>query len=170
MRRQRQGRRGRAAHRIHSGISLTSLMDILTCLLFFVLKSFVAGGETTVPPPGLRLPRSTADAAMTTSLVIAIDKEAILVGSERVASVQAAESSDQLLIQPLADRLVAAGQQMDEIAKLKKSDKPESRIVTIQGDGDIEFRVLQKVMYTLNQSGFQDISLAVLKKAEEHSS
>jgi biopolymer transport protein ExbD len=30
--------------------------------------------------------------------------------------------------------------------------------------------VLQKVMYTLNQSGFEDISLAVLKKAEEHSS
>ena len=39
-----------------AGISLTSLMDILTCLLFFVLKSFVAGGEVTVPPPGLKLP------------------------------------------------------------------------------------------------------------------
>jgi biopolymer transport protein ExbD len=166
----RSRRRGRAAHRLHTGITLTSLMDILTCLLFFVLKSFVAGGEATVPPPGLKLPRSTADANMHSSLVIAIDKEAILVGTERIASVQQAESSDQLLIQPLAERLQAAQQQMDELAKLKKSTKPEVRIVTIQGDGDIEFRVLQKVMYTLNQSGFEDISLAVLKKAEERSS
>ena len=170
MRRLGSGRRGRSARRIHSGISLTSLMDILTCLLFFVLKSFVAGGEATVPPPGLKLPRSTADAAMHSSLVIAIDQEAILVGSERIASVPEAEASDQLLIQPLADRLLAAQQQMDELAKLKKSDKPEARLVTIQGDGEIEFRVLQKVMYTLNQSGFDDISLAVLKKAQEHSS
>jgi biopolymer transport protein ExbD len=145
-------------------------MDILTCLLFFVLKSFVAGGEATVPPPGLKLPRSTADAAMHSSLVIAIDQEAILVGSERIASVPEAEASNQLLIRPLADRLLAAQQQMDELAKLKKTDKPENRLVTIQGDGEIEFRVLQKVMYTLNQSGFNDISLAVLKKAEERSS
>ena len=81
-----------------------------------------------------------------------------------------AEASDQLLIQPLADRLEAAQQQMDELAKLKKAGEPEARIVTIQGDGEIEFRVLQKVMYTLNQSGFDNISLAVLKKAEERSS
>ncbi|MGH7742333.1 MAG: biopolymer transporter ExbD, partial [Candidatus Eiseniibacteriota bacterium] len=100
----------------------------------------------------------------------AIDREAILVGSERIASVPQAEASDEMLIQPLADRLNAAQQQMDELARLKKSDQTESRIVTIQGDGEIEFRLLQKVMYTVNQSGFQDISLAVLKKAEERSS
>ena len=58
-----RGRRRRWAGRGHSasGLSLTSLMDFLTCLLFFVLKSFVAGGESTVPPPGLTLPSSTAE-------------------------------------------------------------------------------------------------------------
>lgn len=170
MRRSGSNRRRRFTQRLHTGISLTSLMDILTCLLFFVLKSFVAGGEVTVPPPGLKLPRSTADANMHSSLVVAIDKEAILVGSERITTVEQAEAGDDMLIQPLAARLQAAQQQMDEIAKLKKADTSEPRIVTIQGDGDIEFRVLQRVMYTLNQSGFEDISLAVLKKAEERSS
>ena len=60
-------------------------MDILTCLLFFVLKSFVAGGEVTVPPPGLTLPASTAERPQATSLVIAIEKDAIFLGGERVA-------------------------------------------------------------------------------------
>ena len=101
----RRGRRGRPAARAHSGISLTSLMDILTCLLFFVLKSFVAGGEVTVPPPGLDLPRSTAESAMHASLVVAIDKGAILVGSERVVSVRDAMAGPGLLIPPLAARL-----------------------------------------------------------------
>jgi len=32
------------------GLTLTSMMDILTTLLFFVLKSYVSGGEVTVPP------------------------------------------------------------------------------------------------------------------------
>jgi biopolymer transport protein ExbD len=147
------------------GISLTSLMDILTCLLFFVLKSFVAGGEVTVPPPGLDLPRSSAESPMVSSLVIAIDREAILIGSERIASVREAEASPQMLIAPLAARLQTARDQMDDIARRKGADPAGHQVVTIQGDENIEFRVLQKVMYTLNQGGFDDIALAVIKKA-----
>lgn len=165
--RRNQGRRRRWASRAHArtGLSLTSLMDILTCLLFFVLKSFVAGGESTVPPPGLNLPGSSAERAQSTSLVVAIQKDAIYVGGERVASVADAEASPQLVIAPLAERVKAARAQMDDLA-IQRGGKPLSRhIVTIQGDSDIEFRVLQKVMYTLDQGGFPDIALAVLKKA-----
>jgi len=54
---------------------------------------------------------------------------------------------------------------MHEIAILRGGADTVTRVVTIQGDEDIEFRVLQKVMYTLNEGGFQDIALAVIKKA-----
>ena len=165
--RRNRGRRRRWASRLrgHTGLSLTSLMDILTCLLFFVLKSFVAGGESTVPPPGLRLPGSSAEHAQSTSLVVAIQKDAIYVGGERVASVQEAEASPQMIIAPLAERVKAARAQMDDIALQRGRTRQASHLVTIQGDSDIEFRVLQKVMYTLDQGGFPDIALAVLKKA-----
>ena len=161
------GRRRRWAERkrAHTGLSLTSLMDILTCLLFFVLKSFVAGGEATVPPPGLDLPKSTADRQQAASLVVAIQKDAILVGGERVASVAETAASGQMIIPPLAERIKSARDQMDDIARRRGKPVAETHIVTIQGDGDIEFRVLQKVMYTLNQGGFPDVALAVIKKA-----
>lgn len=166
-RRNHGGRRRRWAGRRHghTGLSLTSLMDILTCLLFFVLKSFVAGGEATVPPPGLTLPNSTADKQQHTSLVVAIQKDAIFVGGERVATVAEAEAADGMVIPPLAERVKAARDQMESLA-LQRGTMPEkSHLVTIQGDSDIEFRVLQKVMYTLDQGGFPDIALAVIKKA-----
>ena len=41
----------------------------------------------------------------------------------------------------------------------------KTRAATIQGDKAIEFRVLQKVMYTLNQNGYESIALAVLQKS-----
>ena len=59
----------------------------------------------------------------------------------------------------------AARDQMDALAKQRGRTPDASHLVTIQGDSDIEFRVLQKVMYTLDQSGFPDIALAVIKKA-----
>ena len=161
----RRGRRRTGVPRWHSGVTLTSLMDILTCLLFFVLKSFVAGGEVTVPPPGLDLPKSTAEQPQTSSLVVAIDRGSILLGSERIASVQDAEASPQLLIEPLATRLEAARAQMADIHRLQGADSTHANVVTIQGDETIEFRVLQKVMYTLNQAGFSDIALAVIKRS-----
>jgi biopolymer transport protein ExbD len=147
------------------GLTLTSMMDILTTLLFFVLKSYVSGGEVTVPPPGVTLPRSTVNADMHTSVVVAIDHDTIMMDGEKVASVRDAVSSDELMIAPLAKRLVEARALMDDLAQKKGEKHQVSRLATIQGDAGIEFRVLQKVMYTLDRNGFPDIALAVLKKA-----
>jgi len=156
-------RRSRAAGMMErytsdGGLTLTSMMDILTTLLFFVLKSYISGGEVTVPPPGVTLPRSTVNAAMHTSVVVAIDHEDIIMGGEKVAT-------DELMIAPLAKKLEEARSQMDEIAQRKGEKREVARLATIQGDAGIEFRVLQKVMYTLDRNGFPDIELAVLKKA-----
>lgn len=147
------------------GLTLTSMMDILTTLLFFVLKSYVSGGEVTVPPPGVTLPRSTVNADMHTSVVVAIDHEGIMMDGERVATVREALGTDELMIVPLAKKLEEARTQMDEIAQRKGEKREVTRLATIQGDAGIEFRVLQKVMYTLDRNGFPDIALAVLKKA-----
>lgn len=147
------------------GLTLTSMMDILTTLLFFVLKSYVSGGEVTVPPPGVTLPRSTAEADMRTSVVVAIDHDAIILAGETIASVRETAASSELMIAPLAERLTAARAQMDDLDRRQGKAEAGARLATIQGDTEVEFRVLQKVMYTLDRNGFPDIALAVLKKA-----
>src|SRR5262245_12360220 len=114
------------------GLTLTSMMDILTTLLFFVLKSYVSGGEVTVPPPGVTLPRSSVSADMHTSVVVAIDHDAIIMDGEKIASVQDAVANDELMIAPLAKRLTEARAQMDEIASRKGEKREVSRLATIQ--------------------------------------
>jgi len=134
-------------------------------LLLFLLKSYVAGGEVMVPPPNIRLPGSTAEQPPVTSLVVAIDDDEILVGNERVASVSEAVGGDGMAIEPLSARLRAIRKQQDEIARLRGADPAENHVATIQGDRDIEFRVLKKVMYTLNLNGYQNIALAVIQES-----
>ena len=165
--RMRGSRRTRLKGRLRAGQSLvlTSMIDILTTLLLFVLKGYVTGGEVTVPPPGLELPKSTAEAALAPGLVIAIDDDAILVGSDRVATVREAMAGNSLFIDALGARLQQEQAQMNQLASLQNQTSAKRRVVTIQGDRDIEFHILQKVMYTVNESGFDDIALAVLKKS-----
>ncbi len=142
---------------------MTSMLDILTTLLLFLLKSFVAEGDTVVPPPGLELPQSTALHAPQTSLVVAIDDDAILLGSERIASLQETASGQPMLIASLDARLKAVRSQREQIASLRGQEAEVDRLVTIQGDRQIEFQVLQKVMYTLNRNGYDEIALAVIQ-------
>lgn len=165
IRRQRGGRRAVSRFRAQSKLKLTSMMDILTVLLLFLLKSFVVEGEAMVPPAGLELPESSAESSPQISLVVAINDDAILVGDEVVASVSASLEDPSPVIEPLAVYFDETWEKLDNIARLKGEAQAEARTVTIQGDREIEFRILEKVMVTLAESGFEDVSLAVIRKA-----
>jgi biopolymer transport protein ExbD len=145
-------------------INLTSMMDILTTLLLFLLSSFVAGGEAVVPPPGVTLPSSTATQRPPESVVVAIDGAHVLLGTERVARVDAIAASTESTVPELAARLAEAAAQQDELAQRRGGAAPEVRAATLQGDEQVEYRVLQKVMRTLEAAGFGDIALAVVRR------
>jgi biopolymer transport protein ExbD len=142
---------------------ITSMMDILTTLLFFLLKSFVAGEGPSTPPPGVVLPNSSSTEAVENSIVIAVSEDAILLGEKQILGVQEAVAREGIYLQELAGGLDGAWTQMEDLAKRAGREDKLSARVTIQGDRDIEFQLLQKVMYTCNQSGFDEISLAVIQ-------
>jgi len=151
--------RARAGLKASASVNLISMMDILTVLLLFLLKSYSAGGEVMVPQPGVRLPESTAEVMPRASLVVSIDGDAIKLGTERVASVAEVTASPDAGIPSLAERLPAAAPADGSPGGAKSAP------VTIQGDRDIEYSLLRKVMFTLSQSGYDNVSLAVLRKA-----
>ena len=147
---------------VHTPLRLTSMMDILTVLLLFLLKSFVVEGEAITPVPGVNLPESTSKTTARAAVVIAIFGDNVMMDGEVVASVSASVGSDDLLIEGLADRLDAARDRAMEIAERRGEDEPFEGRVAIQGDREIEFAILQRVMYTCSFTGFEDISLAVI--------
>lgn len=154
--------RSRAGLKASSSVNLISMMDILTVLLLFLLKSYSAGGEVMVPQPGVRLPESTAEQSPQASLVVAIDGDAIKLGTEKVASVAQVAASPDAGIPALAERLPLAAQ---AAGAAPGTAGASATTVTIQGDRDIEYSLLRKVMFTLSQSGYDNVSLAVLRKA-----
>lgn len=143
-------------------LKLTSMMDILTVLLLFLLKSFVVEGEAMTPVPGVDLPESTSESSPRSSIVVAIFDDAVMIDGEVVASISRATHSGDLLIEPLADHLDAAREKTIEIARRRGNEDEFDGKVTIQGDREIDFAILQRVMYTCTYSGYENISLAVI--------
>ncbi len=153
------------SRRGQGGISMTSLMDILTTLLLFVLKSFVVEGEAVTPVPGVTLPESTSHAAAQSAVVIAIFDDVVMMDGEVVATVSKSSRSRDLLIDALADRLDESRRQSIEIAKMRGDTEDFVGRVSIQGDRDIHFAIIQRVMFTCSQSGFENIALAVIESS-----
>lgn len=137
-------------------LKMTALMDIFSTLLLFLLKSFVAEGQATTVTPGVTLPSSVAQAELHDAPVIAVTNEFItLEGNVIVVSEMALQSAD-LELPPLYEALVT----LRESIQPREGEVPR---VVIQGDRGIEFRLLQRVMYTSQLAGWPDVSLAVLQ-------
>jgi biopolymer transport protein ExbD len=143
---------------------MTSMMDIFVTLLFFLLKSFVAEGEVLTPPPGVQLPVSSSELPPTPSVVVAVVGNTILVGDRAVARIDEGDPGD-LWIEPLARELARVKAQAANLAALRGTVAGERGKAAVQGDRNLEFRVLQRVLYTLSGSGFEDVSLAVIQRS-----
>jgi biopolymer transport protein ExbD len=138
-------------------------MDILTVLVLFLLKSFVMEGEAVTPVPGVALPESSSKTPPRASIVIAIFHDSVMLNGEEVATVSKSVGSGDMLITPLAKRLDETREQATEIARLRGGKEAAfDGKVSIQGDRDINFAILQRVMYTCSASGYDHISLAVI--------
>lgn len=157
-----RNRRRRRKSAIAAPLQLTSMMDILTTLLLFLLKSFVAEGEVITPAPGVKLPESTSETKPESSVVVAILGDRIMLDGRVVAEVPNGGGGEALLIPALAEQLDLSRRQGAAIAERRGEGAAYEPRLAIQGDRDIPFNVLQRVMYTCNHSGYGDIALVVL--------
>ncbi len=130
-------------------VNLTSMVDVLSVLMFFLLSIYSGGGYLTVLPAGLQLPSSNVRTSLTRQVEVAILKDKILVDRELVADNPVEYITNEELILPGLRATLAA------------RAPSESSRVTIEADRSIPFRLLKKVMYTVDQAGFRKQSLAV---------
>lgn len=141
---------------------LTSVMDMFTIILFFLLRSYVLeSGEVPITDPKLRLPVSISRDAPKLRLNIQITTDAIVVEGEKVAGITDHLKEKDLIIKPLLDTLNRYSENTEFIAKINPSVKFTGEVV-LQGDKGMPFKMLEKVMYTCGQAGYSNISLAVI--------
>lgn len=141
-------------------LPLTSLMDVFTILVFFLL--FHSGSsEILETPKQIKLPDSVVESKPRVTVVIMVSPEIVLVQGEAVIK------TDQLLdtsvgaIPEITERLA---QLERNIIGINSKTAVDSKEVTILADKMIPFRALKKIMSTCTNSGYGRISLAVIQK------
>jgi biopolymer transport protein ExbD len=144
-------------------MNLTSLMDVFTILVFFLLVNS-ATTEVLETPKKITLPASVVEEKPRETVVIFVSPEEVTVQGESVALVADILAADGQNIAPIGARLAEVSA---NIIGLKTKTVAESREVTILADKSVPFSVVKKVMSTCTSQGYGRISLAVLQKAPQ---
>lgn len=160
----RERKRRSSEQKAVARLQLTSLIDIFTVLLLFLLKSLVVGGAVVSPFPGVSLPPSSSTAAFKESPVVVVSKSQVVVDGEAVCPTDQVVQSAELQVPALEQALAAVRQKSIALAEHAGSTSKFEGKMILQADETIPFHVLQKVMYTSQTVGFYDITLAVIQK------
>ncbi len=159
--------RRRTKERKHSSISLnlTPMIDMFTILVVFLLKNYSSTGYVGNVAQNLRLPTSTSQKQPQAVLTVAVTQKYMLVEGKEVEAVGPADMTSQNML--LTDLYASLKKEADkglEIERLSKGANPFRGEMMIQADKSIPFRLLEKIMYTAGQAGYNTINLEVLQK------
>jgi biopolymer transport protein ExbD len=140
-------------------MNLTSLMDVFTILVFFLIMN--SGPAEVLDPGGLDLPESVIETKPNETVVINVGREHVLVQGEpvvRIADIMAGDGGD---IEPIMARLAEL---QSRVIGVRTQAVAESPAVTILADKSIPFSVVKQIMASCTAQGYTRISLAVIQK------
>lgn len=144
-----------------TGLNLVALMDIFTILVFFLLVN--SSSSQQLQTKAVDLPKSIASQLPRETLVVMVNGDSIVVQGRKVADVKQILRSSGESIAGLKKELLF--QAKKTVAPLNEAGLPE-REITILGDKEIPYALLQKIMITCSENEYSRISLAVMKNAE----
>ncbi len=152
-------------HKIAELPNLTSMTDMMTLILLFLLKLVAISGMVIHPVPGIELPLSSTLLDPQKRISFVINQEGIFQDldgrfGENLASAEEMKN-DEITIYP---RIITY---LDSIRKFDSEvGRSERRIVTVQGDRTIEYRHIYKFISTCGEAGFSTIQFIVEKKGD----
>ncbi|MGH8130370.1 MAG: ExbD/TolR family protein [Steroidobacteraceae bacterium] len=146
-------------------LNLTSMMDVFTILVFFLIVNS-ATSEVLQQPKQITLPDSVVEAKPRETVVIYVGKEEVLVQGVLVARVADIQAFEGEVIEPISVRLAELS---ESVIGLSTQAVAESQEVTVLADKSVPFSVLKKIMASCTGQGYTRVSLAVVQKATQSS-
>jgi biopolymer transport protein ExbD len=148
-------------------LNITAMMDMMTILLVFLLKSFASSSASITASADVRPPVSSTRATPRDTVTVTITPKNILVGDKEVVRL----SNGQVPPEQLQGRLVVPldAALKKEVAKLKyiaerNPAAPFKREMSVIGDKKIPYDLLLTVLYTAGQNELENYRFVVLKQ------
>lgn len=149
-------------------LQITSMADIFTIILVFLLKSFAGGNMTATPGPTTQLPVASTGAEASNALTVEISETAVVVDNEPVSPLKAfrfpASDIRENGLSKLLDHSFERQRKRQELISKSNADvKPDTHLL-VMADKRVPYVTLKSVISTAAVHGYSDLKLVVVKK------
>ena len=165
----RAKRMARANKNRTAKLSLVSLMDVFTVLVFFLMLN-ASDVQVLQRDNSVELPKSTVKTPAKETLLLMITAQDILLQGKSLAKTNDLYEQREYTIEALKTELYQASR---TVAAPVDSDDPDAEdpglSITIMGDKSVPYEILKKIMQTSAEAGYTNIALAVENQLESNS-
>jgi biopolymer transport protein ExbD len=165
-----------------TGLSLTSMVDMFTILVVFLLMNYSSTGEIIYIPKDVKLPKASQTKELKPAHIVTLTQTDVVLDKTTVAKLDDVKNQKDWTIIPLRDHLIQALKDDESKAKeqasvrsslpgspnvAKKDDSNNNPTkITVQADRDMDFLTIKKVMATCQEAGAEEINFAVMRKED----
>jgi biopolymer transport protein ExbD len=150
-------------------LNITPMMDMMTIILVFLLKTFSSSTSTITFDQNLQVPKSITQLKPKEAVSVTITKKIVLVEGDAIAPINNGkvdpavkrDGENGYYITPLVDVLEKHSRKEKKVAELTGS-KFEAQLMIV-ADQTTPYRLLTEVLYSCGQAGYANYRLLVLK-------
>jgi biopolymer transport protein ExbD len=148
-------------------LNITAMMDMMTIILVFLLKSYSASSASLTASEDVRPPLSSTRFTPRDTVAVTITPKHILVGDKMVVTLAGGQiPPDKLqgrLVLPLDQALKKEVEKLKYIAD-RNPNAPFARELSVIGDRKIPYDLLLTVLYTAGQNELENYRFVVIQK------
>jgi biopolymer transport protein ExbD len=152
-------------------LNIIPMMDMMTIILVFFLKSFSVSVENITLGDDLMIPPSTSQVKPGQAVQVTITKKAIVVEGDPIAAVKRGsvdasvkrDGASGYLINPLLNVLQKHATRLKKIEKMTGGKMRFKGEMVLVADQTLPYRLVSEVLYTAGQAEFGKYRLLVLK-------
>jgi len=153
-------------------LNITPMMDMMTIILVFLLKTFSSSTSTITFDQNLQVPKSITQLKPKEAVSVTITKKIVLVEGDAIAPINNGkvdpavkrDGENGYFITPLVDVLEKHSRKEKKAAELT-GQKFEAQLMIV-ADQTTPYRLLTEVLYSCGQAGYANYRLLVLKSKD----
>lgn len=149
---------GGGSKSVNQEIPLIPFIDLLLCVVMFLLMSFSASGELLAQKPSIKMPTANNVTILETAPVIAIDAVVVTLDGRRMADTGTLSANAKV---ERIEQLITDLETLKRNWAILHPNDPFAGQVVIQADIAIDFRVIKKIMFSCAQAGYGNVTFAV---------
>src|SRR5262252_10394297 len=156
-----------------TSLNITPMMDMMTIILVFLLKSFTSTTQVITFDQNLQVPKSLTPLKPKLAVTVTVTKRVILVEGDAIAPINQGrvdpavkrDGENGYYITPLVEILEKHARREKKVAEM--TGQPFEAQLMLVADQTTPYRLLTEIIYSCGQAGYANYRLLVLKARGE---